>query len=175
MNKNAENQRRWQDKCRKERICPSCGKPNITTKSRCSKCTEKRKKKSTDYNKRRREEAKRLGLCCSCKKRPARKDKKTCQACSDRALKRHQDRKELVFQHYGRVCSCCGEAEPLFLSVDHVDNNGATHRKAIGGGSATYKWLIDNGFPDGFQVLCRNCNWGKHINGGVCPHKESKP
>ncbi len=25
--------------------------------------------------------------------------------------------------------------------------------------------------PEGFQVLCWNCNLGKYYNGGVCPHR----
>ena len=28
------------------------------------------------------------------------------------------------------------------------------------------------GFPDGFQVLCMNCQVGRRDNGGVCPHKQ---
>lgn len=86
--------------------------------------------------------------------------------------------KEQVFSAYGGYkCSCCGETEPLFLSIDHVDNNGAemrnngTHGRS---GTAFYQWLRKNKFPDGFQVLCMNCNVGKHRNGGICPHQLSK-
>jgi hypothetical protein len=28
-----------------------------------------------------------------------------------------------------------------------------------------------HGYPEGFQVLCMNCNWGRYRNGGVCPHE----
>lgn len=35
-----------------------------------------------------------------------------------------------------------------------------------------YRWLMKNKYPSGFQVLCWNCNMGKQINGGVCPHHE---
>jgi hypothetical protein len=31
---------------------------------------------------------------------------------------------------------------------------------------------VRNGFPPGYQVLCMNCNHGKRMNNGVCPHKE---
>ena len=34
-----------------------------------------------------------------------------------------------------------------------------------------YLWAIQNNFPSIFQVLCFNCNHGKQLNGGVCPHK----
>ena len=39
------------------------------------------------------------------------------------------------------------------------------------GGTKFYRWLKRNNFPEGFQVLCFNCNCGKEINKGVCPHK----
>jgi hypothetical protein len=66
------------------------------------------------------------------------------------------------------------------LQLDHIDANGADHRKLLKqegvGGYATgwfiYKWLIDNGFPEGYQVLCASCNIGKYrskIN--TCPHE----
>lgn len=77
--------------------------------------------------------------------------------------------KEIVYSHYGNVCVCCGEGEKMFLTIDHIDNDGNSDRRI--NGAHIYRRLINNGFPDNFQVLCRNCNWGKHINGGICPHK----
>lgn len=88
--------------------------------------------------------------------------------------------KHEVFMAYGGYrCNCCGEAEPLFLTLDHIHENGAEHRRSLGasigngrgGWGRTLKWIRDNGFPDGYQVLCMNCNLGKHKNGGTCPHK----
>ncbi len=83
-----------------------------------------------------------------------------------------------VFAAYGgHVCVCCGETEPLFLTIDHVDNDGAEMRRNgthSRGGTAFYQWLKKSGFPPGFQVLCMNCNLGKHRNGGVCPHHSRK-
>lgn len=32
-------------------------------------------------------------------------------------------------------------------------------------------WLKTNGYPDGFQTLCHNCNMAKGFY-GICPHKE---
>ena len=74
----------------------------------------------------------------------------------------------------GPKCACCGETEPLFLTIDHVRSDGAAHRRAIGslGGARFYKWLRDREWPEGFQVLCMNCNHGRHRNKGICPHKE---
>jgi hypothetical protein len=89
-------------------------------------------------------------------------------------------RHEVIMAYGGYNCACCGETEPLFLSIDHVFNDGAKHRREIavtskgngkGASSRTLQWLKQNGFPAGFQVLCMNCNMGKQRNGGICPHK----
>jgi hypothetical protein len=86
-------------------------------------------------------------------------------------------RKDLVYQAYGGyVCRCCGETEPAFLSIDHINNDGAKHRKEISksrSNSTLISWLIKKQFPVGFQILCMNCQFGKKINNGVCPHSLS--
>jgi len=74
-----------------------------------------------------------------------------------------------VFDHYGYRCQCCGEATPEFLCIDHILGGGERHRKIIGSGNL-YKWLIQNKYPEGYQVLCHNCNMAKGSY-GVCPHK----
>ena len=85
--------------------------------------------------------------------------------------------KEATFAAYGGyVCACCGETERNFLTLDHVNNDGASQRRAMYGsrnaaGYVTYAWLFRKGFPAGYQVLCMNCNHGKRMNNGVCPHK----
>lgn len=84
--------------------------------------------------------------------------------------------KEEVFQAYGGwKCKCCGEDERLFLSIDHVFNDGHKYRKEKAYSRSSvhfYRWLKRKGFPDGFQVLCMNCNFGKRMNNGICPHKQ---
>lgn len=84
--------------------------------------------------------------------------------------------KNEVFVAYGGWrCACCGESERLFLSLDHIDNNGGKLRKNGAHpthGSDLNRWLKKNGFPAGFQVLCMNCNWGRAQNGGACPHQK---
>ncbi len=94
---------------------------------------------------------------------------------------RSQQLKDAVYNAYGGyVCNCCGETEPSFLSVDHVNNDGNRHRRATGfgtrrwSGKKIYSLIIDDGFPPDYQILCMNCNWGKARNGGVCPHKASE-
>jgi len=84
--------------------------------------------------------------------------------------KRSRDKlKGEIYNHYGRECACCGEDNELFLSIDHVNNDGYKERKRYGAG--IYTKIRAEGFPPTYQVLCMNCNWGKHKNGGVCPHQ----
>ncbi len=90
---------------------------------------------------------------------------------SNRAKKKYEKNcKRLVFEHYGEVCACCGESIKEFLTIDHINGGGTKHRKKDG--RKICVWLFKNNFPKGFQTLCFNCNWGKHINGGICPHKQ---
>lgn len=77
-----------------------------------------------------------------------------------------------VYSHYGDKCVCCGEATPKFLSIDHVNGGGYQHRQAIGGGLALLYDIRKRGYPSEFQILCFNCNQGRQLNGGICPHKE---
>jgi len=79
-----------------------------------------------------------------------------------------------VYAAYGGYrCACCGETERHFLSIDHVNNDGAVHKRdcRLATGEQVYRWIKRNGFPSGFQVLCMNCQWGKRNNGGICPHQ----
>lgn len=85
----------------------------------------------------------------------------------------NQRLKNTVFDHYGRVCDCCGEDDIRFLSIDHEDGKGAEHRKEAkcGSGTAFYAWLIRNGFPTGYKTLCISCNIAKGRL-GRCPHED---
>lgn len=73
---------------------------------------------------------------------------------------RERYRREAI-AHYGGRCCSCDQNHPGFLSLDHVDGGGTAHRVVIGGGgSVTYRWLAQQGYPDGYRVLCLNCNLG---------------
>ena len=75
-----------------------------------------------------------------------------------------------VLSHYGGACACCGESEPKFLGLDHIDGGGTKHRNELGlRGDAVYGWAKREGYPPIFQVLCHNCNMAKGFYGS-CPH-----
>lgn len=79
-----------------------------------------------------------------------------------------------VLAAYGGKCACCGEATPQFLAVDHVHGNGNRHRAYLKAQKVhhLYPWLKKNGYPEGFRLLCHNCNMARGLY-GFCPH-ESK-
>jgi hypothetical protein len=76
-----------------------------------------------------------------------------------------------VMEHYSGgepKCECCGEDRLEFLCIDHVNGNGKQHRRELGH-KRIVDWLEMNGFPEGFRVLCHNCNLS-HGFYGYCPH-----
>ena len=86
----------------------------------------------------------------------------------------YRDRDAAYAAYGGRRCNCCGETQPMFLSIDHVHNNRRQmEEQGLHGKDAQtfYRYLRRTGYPSGFQVLCMNCQVGKHKNKGVCPHQ----
>jgi hypothetical protein len=78
--------------------------------------------------------------------------------------------RQAVLDHYGQSCACCGITRNL--SIDHVNGGSKAHLREIGGrdnfGAADFwRWLVNNGFPEGFQTLCRSCNSSKR-DGPAC-------
>ena len=77
------------------------------------------------------------------------------------------------FEMYGEVCVCCGEVEKIFLTVDHKQDDGHIERKRLGGGEPyrTLRVALKKHQPERYQTLCFNCNLGRKLNGGICPHR----
>lgn len=78
-----------------------------------------------------------------------------------------------VLNAYGNKCQCCGESHREFLAIDHMNNDGTEHKKSLSlkSAQAFYTWLRKNNYPQGFQVLCHNCNMAKGFY-GRCPHND---
>lgn len=98
-------------------------------------------------------------------------EKGSCERCRsamrESAATRRQIDREQALQHYGSSCVYCGETLSVFLTIDHIHNDGAKHRQhvrrngKIQSGFDIGAWLRKNKYPSGFQILCVNCNHAK--------------
>ena len=121
-----------------------------------------------------------------------------CVACEKTRMKAYRARDRLLaLQAYGGEhpkCSCpsCEEDRLPFLSIDHINGDGSQHRKELRtaqkrtketfkhdrtagsdtepGGSVFFRWLRKNNYPDGYRVMCYNCNTARA--NGPCPVHE---
>ena len=102
------------------------------------------------------------------------RDLKTTKRCEDCNRKMLQyDRasrirnKQAAINRYGGKCVFCGEDKLIFLTIDHINDNGTEHRRETGMwcGTGTYRWLKKNNYPEGFQTACFNCNSAKAMVG----------
>ena len=112
----------------------------------------------------------------------------------EKAKKVRYDKRLKVLQHYSKhlsnsnipCCRCCGVNSHIdFLEVDHIAGRKQMDSIAelvqIGyssklDGSNLRAWIIENNFPDGFQILCQNCNFAKGMkkNNNQCPHETAR-
>jgi hypothetical protein len=168
------------------RRCKSCGEAKPITefnlaqaregyrRHECKFCESQRKKSwyqdNYDEARKQQNEAARLRHANKCRLDPEYRKKLNADAVVVRAKAKH----ECFVQYGGYICACCGETEPKFLTIDHVNNDGYMRRKygKEPSGASSYAYLRKMGYPEGFQVLCMNCNFGKAMNGGICPHKK---
>jgi hypothetical protein len=84
-----------------------------------------------------------------------------------------------VITHYGNgECSCvrCGFSDIRALTIDHINGNGKEHRSnnKYVNGNHVYEWLKKNGFPEGYQTLCMNCQYIKRSENHECSGKVKK-
>ena len=77
----------------------------------------------------------------------------------DRKRKYQKDLKLKVFKAYSKdgiiKCCRCGENDDRVLNIDHINGGGRIHQRKV---SNIYQDLLNRNFPEGFQVLCQNCN-----------------
>lgn len=95
-----------------------------------------------------------------------------CKHCNSRRNKEayRRGRRELL-DFLGGRCACCGEREPAFLEIDHVNGGGGRERKAKNSLANLRNRVMNT--PSDFQVLCANCHVAKSTV-GECPHKASE-
>jgi hypothetical protein len=83
-----------------------------------------------------------------------------------------------IVEELGGRCACCGEDRLEFLTVDHVNGDGAEHKRKLGshrpskstGPYEVYSCIKKQGYPrDKYRVLCFNCNCSIGV-WGYCGH-----
>lgn len=80
-----------------------------------------------------------------------------------RNKKRREKIKLEVLSHYTNDTFCCSKCDCKdirCLSLDHINGDGADHRREIGKKSLD-EWAKKNNFPNTLQVLCMNCQFIK--------------
>jgi len=169
---------------RQQGLCGGCSQIK-TSQYYCDVCKTHRKQKrdtnKLNKNKKLREKysvRKFGGFCSRCGK--VKTENSSCEDCLSKKRQQQLARKLKCIKYYGTKCKCCTEQTVMFLTIDHINGNGNSHRRKIGGNSGKkpyanskiYSWLIRNKFPVGYQAMCFNCNRGKWMNGGICPHKD---
>lgn len=92
-----------------------------------------------------------------------------CKECSSKRQKDLRKKNwEKILNHYGKKCFCSGEKHQEFLTIDHVEGDGAEHRRKLNRGRL-YAHIVRENFPNKFRVACMNCNFAIGVHGS-CPH-----
>ena len=99
-----------------------------------------------------------------------------------------------ILKHYSKrlsnsnipCCNCCGENFHVdFLAIDHIRGSKQMDLEpelvklkysSKLRNQNLHRWIILNNFPNGFQILCTNCNFAKGMkkNNNKCPHETNK-
>lgn len=156
------------------KICEACTLPKPLTNFRPSSWKNKdgsirrgRAKACRSCERNSRTSTDKCGACA----RPAAPGHTCCETCL--AAIRASAKKRAVLDrlaaltHYGLKCAYCGIDRFIFLTIDHINNDGHIGRKRksktgntyrTGSGHHFYAWLRKNKYPIDFQTLCYNCN-----------------
>lgn len=82
--------------------------------------------------------------------------------------RRAQTRLDVIMAYSGGTMRCvrCGFSDLRALQVDHINGGGQRQRMAFKNKDSFFISLKRLGFPEGYQVLCANCNWIKRAENG---------
>lgn len=97
--------------------------------------------------------------------------RKICLKCYNKMTARHI--RQRAIDALGTKCQKCGFDDPRALVIDHINGGGSIARRVVGV-MTIYRQVLNT--PDGFQILCANCNSIKRAEEkervGACNHDE---
>lgn len=134
----------------------------------CQSCIDKRSEHSSKLYQERRDE----GTCGLCGNEVV-EGHTLCQYHIDQAKDtRRQAKVEALNAYGGCKCADCGCDDIDILQLDHVNTDGAAHRRDVTfktgehrtAGYPFYQWLKKNGFPrePELEVVCPSCNMTRY-------------
>lgn len=151
---------------RQERInlglCVSCGLNKKDDSKYCEACLIKNREASKKWYK---------NQSSSYHRQRDKKYKNTSKAkiARNKYLKRKRaEFKKIILEKYGCACECCKEANPAFLTIDHVNQDGYKDNQNR---MKMLRNLAKKPKLDNFRILCYNCNCAREHFNGICPHK----
>jgi len=176
---------------RPERIAKQkerASRPETKAKVKAREQTPEHKAKRKKYEQRPERIAKQKERAANPENKAKKKDYEQIPEVKADREKTRLERRLNVLQTYSKrlsnsdipCCNCCGENSHIeFLAIDHIagkkqmDSERGLIKLGYSSkldGNGLVNWLIHNDFPEGFQILCHNCNLAKgHY--GKCPHK----
>lgn len=96
------------------------------------------------------------------------------RTASASARRQHEAAKRAVVDAYGGRCTCCGETDIHFLTVEHMTVGSRERHRYDNGkrisGTKLLRLIASEGFPDDITVMCFNCNCARGQY-GFCPHE----
>ena len=135
----------------------------------CTRCSKRKLRKYFS-----RDQSRPDGLNGWCKKCIWEKSRKYLQSKNKQSREARTALRLEILRHYSGKdvpeCACCFVNILEFLGIDHINGGGNKHKKEV---RHVYEWLKRSNFPEGFRVLCHNCNQSIGAY-GYCPHNRIK-
>lgn len=105
------------------------------------------------------------------RERGLRWDEKNREYNRERTNRKRMEERINALTMYGGKCACCSEWRYEFLSIDHIEGGGAKHRASLNPADRRDfpRYLRKLGYPQGYRVLCHNCNQSFGLY-GYCAH-----
>ena len=152
-------------------LCPMCAtRPLAVNRKACRRCLDlANNRRKAKYNSK-----KNSIICMLCLSKPRYNNHTMCLDCLNYKTTYRLNIKLEAFKAYGGNKCACGDcplsivSDHKFLAIDHIYNNRDQQKRSRG--YDLYLWLRKQQYPHGYRVLCHNCNSGRQLNNGFCPH-----